>query len=385
MRQNQQNKQRMRGRNRKGPNPLTRSFESNGPDLKIRGTALHIAEKYTQLARDASSSGDRVMAENYLQHAEHYYRIIATAQAALLTSAQFGRDDLNDDGEEDLEPIGSDRFEPRQISITPPNGQYDNRGGDYRGQDREGGNPQREPYQGRESYQQREPREGGYQQQREPREGGYQGREPREGYQPREPREHREGGYQQREPREGGYQQREPRGGYQPREGQQGGDNQQREPRENLPPRENQPQREGYQNRENRGEGQGQDRGERRDRRPRFDRFDRRSERPERTDRPPEPRVDRPVTGGPSPMPLDAPQPDVRFPEAAPRPAPAPQSEPVAAIATAPVAPEAVNDGGVDADGTKRPARRRAPARPRTRRTGTDAAEPADTSAEPIE
>ena len=46
MRQNQQNKQRMRGRpNRKAPNPLTRSFDSNGPDIKIRGTALHIAEK----------------------------------------------------------------------------------------------------------------------------------------------------------------------------------------------------------------------------------------------------------------------------------------------------------------------------------------------------
>ena len=84
MRQNQQNKQRMRGRpNRKAPNPLTRSFDSNGPDIKIRGTALHIAEKYTQLARDASSAGDRVMAENYLQHAEHYYRIIAAAQASM--------------------------------------------------------------------------------------------------------------------------------------------------------------------------------------------------------------------------------------------------------------------------------------------------------------
>src|SRR6516165_5345382 len=54
-----QNK-RMRGRtnNRKGPNPLTRSYESNGPDVKIRGTAHHIGEKYLQLARDAQSSGD---------------------------------------------------------------------------------------------------------------------------------------------------------------------------------------------------------------------------------------------------------------------------------------------------------------------------------------
>src|SRR5215831_19584551 len=76
---NQQNK-RMRGRNRKSHNPLTRVYESNGPDVKIRGTASHIAEKYLQLARDAQSSGDPVSAENYLQHAEHYFRMIAAAQ-----------------------------------------------------------------------------------------------------------------------------------------------------------------------------------------------------------------------------------------------------------------------------------------------------------------
>ena len=61
---------------RKGQNPLSRSFESNGPDVKVRGTPAHIAEKYQTLARDAQSSGDRVLAENYLQHAEHYNRII---------------------------------------------------------------------------------------------------------------------------------------------------------------------------------------------------------------------------------------------------------------------------------------------------------------------
>ncbi len=61
---------RNRNRNRKGPNPLTRSYESNGGDVKIRGTAIHVAEKYVQLARDAQSSGDRVAGENYLQHAE---------------------------------------------------------------------------------------------------------------------------------------------------------------------------------------------------------------------------------------------------------------------------------------------------------------------------
>ena len=80
-----QNNKRMRGRpnnNRKGPNPLTRSYELSGPDVKIRGTAHHISEKYLQLARDAQASGDPVMAESYLQHAEHYFRLIAAAQQA---------------------------------------------------------------------------------------------------------------------------------------------------------------------------------------------------------------------------------------------------------------------------------------------------------------
>jgi len=57
-------------------NNYNRSFDSTGPDVKIRGNASHVYEKYLQLARDAHSSGDRVMAESYLQHAEHYFRII---------------------------------------------------------------------------------------------------------------------------------------------------------------------------------------------------------------------------------------------------------------------------------------------------------------------
>src|SRR5664279_5918115 len=101
MRQGQQNNKRMRGRNRKGPNPLTRSYESNGGDVKIRGTALHVAEKYVQLARDAQSSGDRVAGENYLQHAEHYYRIVAAAQAQMPQPQQIYR---NEEGEYDEDP-----------------------------------------------------------------------------------------------------------------------------------------------------------------------------------------------------------------------------------------------------------------------------------------
>jgi hypothetical protein len=79
VRQGQQNRRgRGRNNNRKGHhgNPLSRSFESNGPAERIRGTPAHIAEKYLSLAREAQSSGDPVLAENYLQHAEHYSRII---------------------------------------------------------------------------------------------------------------------------------------------------------------------------------------------------------------------------------------------------------------------------------------------------------------------
>ncbi len=92
MRNGQNNNKRMRNNNRnnnnnnnnnnnrRGQNPMTRVYESNGPDIKIRGTASHIAEKYLQLARDSRSSSDPVAAENYYQHAEHYFRLIAAAQ-----------------------------------------------------------------------------------------------------------------------------------------------------------------------------------------------------------------------------------------------------------------------------------------------------------------
>jgi hypothetical protein len=78
VRQGQQNRRgRGRSNHRKGhQNPLSRSFESNGPNERIRGTPSHIAEKYASLAREAQSTGDPVLAENYLQHAEHYSRII---------------------------------------------------------------------------------------------------------------------------------------------------------------------------------------------------------------------------------------------------------------------------------------------------------------------
>jgi hypothetical protein len=174
----------MRGRNnnhnnnnnRRNHNPLTRVYESNGPDVKIRGTANHVAEKYLQLARDAQSSGDPVSSENYFQHAEHYFRLIAAAQEQFRQNnpnyqprpegggEQFSqRNDENDEDGDDTQPsFGSDApFGTREPQpYIPPNAQ---------------------PFVQRDNqpYQQHQPRE--------PREGGGQPHEPRHQPQPRQP------------------------------------------------------------------------------------------------------------------------------------------------------------------------------------------------------
>jgi Domain of unknown function (DUF4167) len=96
--QDAMNIKRMRGRNHRGNGgggggfrqqqpsgiPLNRNhvFDSNGPEMRLRGTAQQLFDKYQQLARDASGGGDRVTAEAYYQHAEHYFRIIAAMNQA---------------------------------------------------------------------------------------------------------------------------------------------------------------------------------------------------------------------------------------------------------------------------------------------------------------
>ena len=66
------------GQRNNGSQPMNRNhvFDSIGPDMRMRGTAQQLFEKYLQLGRDATGSGDRVMAEGYFQHAEHYFRIL---------------------------------------------------------------------------------------------------------------------------------------------------------------------------------------------------------------------------------------------------------------------------------------------------------------------
>jgi len=84
-----------------------RAFDSNGPDgVKVRGAAQHIYEKYQQLARDAGSAGDRVLAENYLQHAEHYFRVLRAMQPQRPVAEIVGRDQFASGYDIDFEDEG---------------------------------------------------------------------------------------------------------------------------------------------------------------------------------------------------------------------------------------------------------------------------------------
>src|SRR5258705_6003666 len=108
--------------NRTGQNPMTRVFESNGPDIKIRGTASHVAENYVQLARDARSSGDPVAAENYYQHAEHYFRLIAAAQEQFRQNQPQPRTENEmaaEDGDDESESFSNFGQEPGFVPAQP--------------------------------------------------------------------------------------------------------------------------------------------------------------------------------------------------------------------------------------------------------------------------
>ncbi len=121
--------------------PLNRNhvFDSNGPDMRLRGTAQQLFEKYLQMGRDATSGGDRVMAEGYFQHAEHYFRIInAMNQAAQQTQAngqtnggqpyaqqprrQYNGEETGVSADEPAEASGdTERTPPPGMGEQPPN------------------------------------------------------------------------------------------------------------------------------------------------------------------------------------------------------------------------------------------------------------------------
>src|SRR6201989_1765884 len=144
---------RQRGRNRGGGGSgggggkpqaqnANRAFDSNGPEgTKVRGNAQHVFEKYQQLARDASASGDRVLGENYLQHAEHYFRLLRAMQPPRPASEILGRDHFSSGFDIDFEDEGAQA----QAVSEPENDDNDEGGqGDYRRDDRQRDDRQRD-------------------------------------------------------------------------------------------------------------------------------------------------------------------------------------------------------------------------------------------------
>ena len=131
--------------NRSVTNVMNRVFDSSGPEGKVRGTPQQIIEKYQQLTRDCQLSGDRVAAENFQQHAEHYMRLQAEAQReidarreqqdrenrekqAQRDQERNERPDLNDRSERvdhDKQPVDSaftitDFSDAQQPNLLPP-------------------------------------------------------------------------------------------------------------------------------------------------------------------------------------------------------------------------------------------------------------------------
>ncbi len=117
---------RQRSRNRKpsgNQNNPNRAYESNGPEgSKVRGNAQTIYEKYQQLARDANSSGDRVLAENYLQHAEHYFRLIRQMQPQRPVSEFLQRDPFSNGYDDFDDEVDTEATEAEAEAVIPGEG-----------------------------------------------------------------------------------------------------------------------------------------------------------------------------------------------------------------------------------------------------------------------
>lgn len=242
------------GQQRKPGQHPNRSFDSNGPDIKVRGPAPHIYERYLQLARDANSAGDRVQAENFLQHAEHYFRVMRAMQPAAPPPQQYDRfgDDMDEGDEEgDGEGYEADQFRPHQSAQNyqqqPPrqnNGEYQQRDqrenrGEYQQRDNRG------EYQQRDNRQYDNRQQDGRQQDR-PQDRQERNYAPRDQQGPRDEGQQREQQPREQQAREGGEANAAQQGGFDDRDG----------PRRNRRGRRNRFRTDGGPERENGAEGE---------------------------------------------------------------------------------------------------------------------------------
>lgn len=123
--QNRNNRQRNRGR-RQNNNSANKVYDSNGPDVRVRGSAQTVADKYLQLAADAQSQGDKITAESYFQHAEHYLRIVASIQAQREQRQAEKEKAANAARAKNKKAENTDADNERQASDSPKNLDKDN-------------------------------------------------------------------------------------------------------------------------------------------------------------------------------------------------------------------------------------------------------------------
>ena len=112
------NKNRNNGRRPNPGNVINRVFDSAGPEGKVRGTPQQIIEKYQSLAHDSQLSGDRVSAENFQQHSEHYARLLLEAQKEIAEKAAAQESAAEDSGS-NKDKTQNDKYETKVLSDVP--------------------------------------------------------------------------------------------------------------------------------------------------------------------------------------------------------------------------------------------------------------------------
>ncbi len=167
-----------------GGNPSNKVLDSNGPDVKLRGTPQTIAEKYMQMGRDAQSAGDSVAAENYYQHAEHYYRLWAASQPvgqSLQMSRKYGEEEFDENGDYIVDEEGENAQADGNTSSESGESQAEGQQGEQAAQGE--GQPQRGPRNNNSRDQNNRDNNGGNRERFKPR---WQNKRERFGDQPRE-------------------------------------------------------------------------------------------------------------------------------------------------------------------------------------------------------
>jgi len=243
---------RQRGRNRGGnaggggnggkpQHNVNRAFDSNGPDgVKIRGNAQHVFEKYQQLARDAAGGGDRVLAEGYLQHAEHYFRVLRAVQPQRPPSDFLGRETFASGYDIDFEDESNNNFTETETVSEGENQATEGDGFESRGEQNRDQNQNRgeRDWQSRDREQNRDQnRDRNFNRDQRPRDGQRDGQRDDRQRDDR-PRGDQAGGDRSRDdrPREETQRDDRPRGRYPPQVGRYNDRNQQSErPRDEQP------------------------------------------------------------------------------------------------------------------------------------------------------